>query len=499
MNTDNILRTEYGMCPKCNGNGWVFPTVPSSSITETCNYCNGTKTVILATETKALNGEDTVVRHVYNSMEFETNAGEKLFLCMRDSGYEIKYFGTTFEFKEGKFIEHNKKEDTVVKPPLGIIPEWLWKEDRYHELSGAINRYREAMKQIPQEWINEKYELEKFLLERLQKRTPEKTDTVVEDKTPTVKMGDLETYMNGYQAGVYFCQKYGVPEMMPQSPEKLYTQQEVDAIREEAFYRARDTKPKEPFYEGRPEGYPYKFETFPDYLQSLPFKATVVVNSPISTKDKEVDTSKKSSWVFCRDCENKQLCSFRGRCDKSDTGKEEDWDKPNKEQEQFYWDGVEKDNTGKDSKEWQIIRWSYGGGFYTDALSVAGLVGAEINAVKRLSDNEVFTVGDTVLWDDKPIVINGFEINYGNHSVKSAMMFYNRKGNNCNIFYAKKLPNQSPQIVSTNNDDVPCLSLNDIKDEWSVLYGQLFSGAASIEDTQFYKNIHKKVKQKLKQ
>ena len=43
-------RTEYGMCPKCNGSGRIFNTGTSSSIDRECDYCNGTKTVVIATE-----------------------------------------------------------------------------------------------------------------------------------------------------------------------------------------------------------------------------------------------------------------------------------------------------------------------------------------------------------------------------------------------------------------------------------------------------------------
>lgn len=78
MSKENVLRTEYGICPKCNGNGWVFPTNVSSSMTEVCNYCNGTKSVVTAIETKqaiescvnpptigqALNVEDKGIQYV---------------------------------------------------------------------------------------------------------------------------------------------------------------------------------------------------------------------------------------------------------------------------------------------------------------------------------------------------------------------------------------------------------------------------------------------------
>lgn len=79
---------------------------------------------------QALNVEDKVVRHVYNSMEFETNAGEKLFLCMRDSGYEIQYFGTTYEFKEGKCIPHIKSDKKYTQSEVDTIREDLWNRCR---------------------------------------------------------------------------------------------------------------------------------------------------------------------------------------------------------------------------------------------------------------------------------------------------------------------------------------------------------------------------------
>jgi len=43
------------------------------------------------------------------------------------------------------------------KPPLGIIPQHIWKENRGHDLIKAIVRYSEygGIKYIPTEWIEE--------------------------------------------------------------------------------------------------------------------------------------------------------------------------------------------------------------------------------------------------------------------------------------------------------------------------------------------------------
>ncbi len=41
------------------------------------------------------------------------------------------------------------------KAPIGIMPEYLWNEKRLFDIICAINRYLEAKKEIPTEWIEE--------------------------------------------------------------------------------------------------------------------------------------------------------------------------------------------------------------------------------------------------------------------------------------------------------------------------------------------------------
>lgn len=41
------------------------------------------------------------------------------------------------------------------KPPKGLMPEWLWKEFRFKDVTEAIQRYLEAGRVIPDEWLNE--------------------------------------------------------------------------------------------------------------------------------------------------------------------------------------------------------------------------------------------------------------------------------------------------------------------------------------------------------
>lgn len=68
-----------------------------------------------------------------------------------------------------------------LKPPLGVVPEYIWKQQRFEEVCYAIQRYFDAFKPIPQEWIDERYELGKWLYERDEKQSkPEKDWEILE-------------------------------------------------------------------------------------------------------------------------------------------------------------------------------------------------------------------------------------------------------------------------------------------------------------------------------
>lgn len=45
------------------------------------------------------------------------------------------------------------------KPPLGIMPKWLWEEVRLKELKEAIERYTNEYLPINVKWVNEYNEL----------------------------------------------------------------------------------------------------------------------------------------------------------------------------------------------------------------------------------------------------------------------------------------------------------------------------------------------------
>jgi len=46
-------------------------------------------------------------------------------------------------------------EALPAKPPLGVMPQWLWTANRVNELAGAIGRYIETRMRVPPEWLEE--------------------------------------------------------------------------------------------------------------------------------------------------------------------------------------------------------------------------------------------------------------------------------------------------------------------------------------------------------
>ena len=187
----------------------------------------------------------------------------------------------------------------------------------------------------------------------------------------TIIPTNYEAYMDGYMAGVKFCQKYDIPEFMPQ----------VNSL--------------------NPDNKPYTGKEF--IRQSKPMEEKDVICPP----------------------------------QKSDTGKD------SKE-----WEVTEIRHREMDGKDWIL----------TTPEKIKNALDADLGhnwyIYSVRSNGQIFSVGETVLWGDKPLVINGFKIDKGNNSVKSGIMFYNKKGNDFNIFFATKQPQPIPEKTVTDNTDV---------------------------------------------
>ena len=61
-------------------------------------------------------------------------------------------------------MENVKKEEklslkNLSKPPIGLVPSYIWKEKRVQVIKEAMKRYVDASKIIPMDWWDELNEL----------------------------------------------------------------------------------------------------------------------------------------------------------------------------------------------------------------------------------------------------------------------------------------------------------------------------------------------------
>lgn len=70
---------------------------------------------------------------------------------------QLKDTAIPIRFKEDftKQLQQADVSGSAVKPPIGIMPEWIWKEHRQGELMKAISRYMEAGLKVPEQWFQE--------------------------------------------------------------------------------------------------------------------------------------------------------------------------------------------------------------------------------------------------------------------------------------------------------------------------------------------------------
>lgn len=52
---------------------------------------------------------------------------------------------------------------SIVKPPIGIMPKYIWEAHRLQDLEEAIKRYLSSTYPLPPEWITERNELRRLI------------------------------------------------------------------------------------------------------------------------------------------------------------------------------------------------------------------------------------------------------------------------------------------------------------------------------------------------
>lgn len=85
----------------------------------------------------------------------------------------------------------------------------------------------------------------------------------------TKYMNTVEAYNTGFQMGVRHCEKYGTGVPIPSSQQKYYSQSEVDTIREDAFQAGGSTGNAGIFKRNRSISDMWSFPFYKDYLQSI--------------------------------------------------------------------------------------------------------------------------------------------------------------------------------------------------------------------------------------
>ncbi len=99
------------------------------------------------------------------------------------------------EIKAEKIIKKimgEAQENKVEKPPLGLIPEFIHKEQRYKDVCEAIKRYEDANREIPEEWRNERIKLFSEVLEYRNKNLNQRSFTT--DQTEEI-ISLIEKYL----------------------------------------------------------------------------------------------------------------------------------------------------------------------------------------------------------------------------------------------------------------------------------------------------------------
>lgn len=71
--------------------------------------------------------------------------------------------------------------ETVKKPPLGVMPRFLWDERRMVDLTEAIERFTDAGEPVPEEWYYELIEVTTSVCKHMAKRDGKSIAEVIAD------------------------------------------------------------------------------------------------------------------------------------------------------------------------------------------------------------------------------------------------------------------------------------------------------------------------------
>jgi len=110
-----------------------------------------------------------------------------------------KKYLTFCDFEQAIRLHKKAPSPSVERPPIGIMPEWIWKEERLKEIDTAMSRYVEYHKNIPEEWLTESAEIREWLFKRKKIKssltTVEKEPRFITEDRKNIFEGDRYAYV----------------------------------------------------------------------------------------------------------------------------------------------------------------------------------------------------------------------------------------------------------------------------------------------------------------
>ena len=82
------------------------------------------------------------------------------------AGMKFSSFKDYYESLPENKLPIAEQPKPLEKPPLGLIPDFIWKEKRLGDIKDAIKRYTEAKMPVPLKWVAEQYEIEQWIERR---------------------------------------------------------------------------------------------------------------------------------------------------------------------------------------------------------------------------------------------------------------------------------------------------------------------------------------------
>lgn len=138
------------------------------------------------------------------------------------------------------------------RPPLGIIPEWRWKELRLQEIDEAIDRYTSEGKPISTDWVIEKMLLKEWLENWEENKKPPQKEHI---EVSNVGRHNLCSHLNVWQfktskeiskdqfpaikKAIEDCLNHSGKVYDEYNSPPLYTEQKLNQAEEKAWNAAR--------------------------------------------------------------------------------------------------------------------------------------------------------------------------------------------------------------------------------------------------------------------